>query len=300
MQFTEYKNFQFIFVAGLNKDLEDKLLNLYNVDEHDIEDIFTSTQLSKAENRKDYLYVAMQFPEFDKPKGIFSIKEVHCILNSKVFLLIDKNEYKNAIQFNNLKQSLFEEDVSSYDLFFEMMDYFVTKDFKAISHFRGEINELENAIFSFDIQKDLVKDILILKRNLASFYSVIVPLTSLVSDLQTKYNGTLDNLAYEKIDDTLDKLKKMINNLDTMSKHANLLSESNNALIARSTNEVIRTLTSISIIGIIPTMLYAFFGMNVYFGWSLDNNIWPLIGIIGLSITLTGLVYFYFRRRDWI
>jgi magnesium transporter len=300
MEVFDFKQFQFVFVQGLSDELEDALINEYKIQELEIEDIFTNTQLSKIEQRSDYLYTAFQFPEFDKNKGQFIIKEVHCLISNEFFLLIDKHHHKHAIQFNNLKSNLFDTGISSYDLFYEMLDFFVTKDFRAISRFKSEINELEQDIFTFDIQNDLVQDILILKRNLSSFYSVVLPLSIVVTELQTKYATKLNRQDVEKLDDTLDKLKKMINNLDTMIKHANLLSESNNALIARSTNEVIRILTSISIIAIVPTMLFSFFGMNVFFGWSDSQNFVPLLGVVMLSLSLTFGVYLYFKKRDWI
>lgn len=299
MERTEFKNFQFYFVSGLSDQLEELLVHEYKIDELDIEDIFTNTQLPKREIRKSYLYVALHFPSFDDSTGSFVIKEIHCIVNNDAFLLIDKDDHKHAIQFNRLAPNLYEEESTPYDLFFEALDFFVTRDFRAISRFKGELNDLEQDIFKFEVENDLVKDILILKRNLSTFYSTIVPLSEVVNDLQ-KTRHSLSQQDIEKLDDTLDKLKKMINNLDTMIKHADLLSESNNALIAQSTNEVIRILTSISIIAIIPTMISGFFGMNVYFGWDATTNMWPLIGVITLTIALTGSVYIYFKRRGWI
>jgi Mg2+ and Co2+ transporter CorA len=300
MEVTQFKTFEYLFVEGLSDELEESLTDEYGLEELDIEDIFTNTQLSKIEQRKNYLYVALQFPEFEKSKSIFIIKEVHCIISEQYFILIDKNYHKHAIQFNNLRASLFEDAVSSYDLFFEMLDFFVTKDFRAISKFRSETTDLENLIFALDDQNDLIQDLLVLKRNISTFYNVVLPLTAVISDLQSKYSQKLSAIDAEKIDDTLDKLKKMTNNLSTISSHANLLTEANNAIIARSTNQIIKTLTSINIIAIIPTIFFGYFGMNVYFGWNTDTNPWPVVGITILSLTLTGGIFAYFRKRDWL
>jgi len=300
MENARFNQFEYLFVEGLSDELEESLTHEYNLVVLDIEDIFTNTQLSKIEQRSDYLYTAFQFPEYDKNLGKFNIKEVHCVVSKDLLIVIDKNNHKHAIQFNNLKLNLFDQSITSYDLFFEMLDFFVTKDFRAISRFKSEITELEHDIFTFEIQNDLVQDILVLKRNLATFYGVITPLTEVVGDLQTKYSKNLSTEDLEKLDDTLDKLKKMKNNVQTMIQHAELLSESNNALIARSTNEVIRVLTAISIIAIVPTMMFSFFGMNVYFGWGESGTYLPLLGVILLSLSLTATVWWYFKRRGWL
>jgi magnesium transporter len=301
MVFTDFRDFKFVFVSGLTSDLEEVLANDYGIEELDIEDIFTSTQLAKIEARPNYTYVALEFPEYDKGTSKFLSKEIHTIISKDWFILIDKSGHKHSIQFNNLKENLYSTDITVMDLFYEMLDFFVTKDFRAVSRFKSEIQKLEIDIFNFDLRSDLVKDILIFKRNLLAFESIFLPLQDVVLDLQNKYSPLIKPEGIEKLDDTLDKIKKLLNILSNLISQANLLSESNEAQIARSTNETIKTLTAVNIIALVPTILFSFFGMNVYFGY-LGNtaNFIPLLIIILFSAIVSVTSYWYFRKKGWI
>ncbi len=81
--------FEYNFHIGLDKDLKDSMSSQYGIAELDIEDVFTDTQLSKIEARKTYLYVCLQFPEYDRSIRQFFIKEIHIFVAPKFLLLID-------------------------------------------------------------------------------------------------------------------------------------------------------------------------------------------------------------------
>ena len=100
------KDFQFKIFHGLDDELKTTLKNQYQIEELDIEDVFTSTQLSKREIKKDYLYIALQCPEYDKDDRKFLNKEIHCIVSERYFLIIDKNKKRP-------NRSLFEEKLYS-------------------------------------------------------------------------------------------------------------------------------------------------------------------------------------------
>jgi Mg2+ and Co2+ transporter CorA len=298
---VEHNRLNYVYIDGLDDTLRNTLETTYHIQSLDIEDIFTDTQLSKIEQRPNYLYIALQFPEFDKSKGQFLNKEVHCIISQEVLLVINKHEFKGLTQFNNLKNVVLQDNPGSFNIFYEMLDFIVTRTYKTISKFKQEITQIERDIFDFEDSKDLVKDILIIKRNIINFASIIVPLDVLIRDLQSKRGTLITSEGIEKLDDSLDKIKKMLNNLNNFKEQMALLTESNEALIARSTNETIQALTIVNIIVLIPTVIASFFGMNIFFGWDpVQMNYWPLIVIITTMIGLTIATFIYFKKQRWI
>lgn len=58
----------------------------------------------------------------------------------------------------------------------------------------------------------------------------------------------IDEVSREAIDDSLDKIKKLINRLENFRETMKLLTETNEMLIARNTNDNIRRLTFINIL----------------------------------------------------
>lgn len=296
------KQFDYTVHLGLDQDLKEKMDTFYGIDELDIEDVFTDTQLSKIEYKNNYLYICLQFPEFDKTIRQFIIKETHIFVAPKFLLLIDKDESRFINQFNNIKDKIItDDDITSFELFYEIFDFIVTKLTQVIFKFKKEIAVIENEIFNFKTQQDLLKEILIIKRNLINFESVILPIQTLIVDLETKKNVFITNVEIELLDDTLDKVKKLINNLQNFKGQMELITDTNEVLIARNTNEIIKALTSVNIIVLAPTVIASFFGMNIYFGWDpMVSNYLALILIVLLIVSCTAILLWYFKKKGWV
>jgi magnesium transporter len=287
-----YKTF-----SGLSDELKIILKDGYQIDNLDIEDVFTNTQLSKIEQRPQYLYVALEFPEYDKSRRHFVNKEIHCFISETYFLVVDKHNFKHFQQFHNLKDALLEKNSTPFHQFYEMLDFIITKVFRVLGKFRSEVQEIELQVFD-DIEDDLVKEVLIIRRNLTNFMSTIYPLERVLLDLETKYTRFIDQRGIEKLDDSLDKIKKILNTLANFKEQLVLITEANESQIARSTNQVIKTLTVFNIIIFVPSLITGFFGMNTYFGWfSSHESLLPLLVVIITIIVATVVTFVYFKVR---
>ena len=76
------------------------------------------------------------------------------------------------------------------------------------------------------------------------------------------------------------------------------LEETNESVISHRLNDILRVLTSISVIVLPLTLLASIWGMNVRVPG--QNNITDFYVILGVMVAmLVGLVL-YFRRRGWL
>ncbi len=209
---------------------------------------------------------------------------------------------KNINQFNNIKDKIItDKEVSSFKFFYEILDFIITKATRAIYKFKQEILIIENDIFDFKTRQDLLKEILIIKRNLINFESIIQPIALLINEIETKKNIYVNPTEVELLDDSLDKIKKILNNLQNFKGQMELITETNEVLIARNTNEIIKALTSVNIIVLVPTIIASFFGMNVNFGWDpAEASLTELYFITLFMICSTVIILWYFKKKDWI
>lgn len=287
------------FYSGLTKELRSELTKSYHISELDIEDVFTNTQLSKIEFHR-YFYVALQLPEYDFEHRTVSIKEIHSFIHEDSLLIIDKHHYRYAESFYDKWKTDYKE-LTSFEVFFEMMDFFVTKTYQTLTHYRSDISDVERDLFDFEDTEDLLKENLIIKRNIINYLSIIAPLQALIEEMQVKHAKTIGPKGVELLDDSLDKVKKIINTSHNLEKQMNLLIDTNESLISRSTNETIKLLTSFNIIMLVPTFFASFFGMNIYFGWIPESESYlQLVGIILLMVISSMLAYLFFRRKHWL
>jgi magnesium transporter len=69
------------------------------------------------------------------------------------------------------------------------------------------------------------------------------------------------------------------------------------SVISNNLNVVMKQLTSISIILMIPTLIASLYGMNVPNQFS--ENKWAFVGIVIFSLSLSAFSFFMFRRKKW-
>lgn len=119
-----------------------------------------------------------------------------------------------------------------------------------------------------------------------------------------KHTNLIDETGKEAIDDSLDKIKKLINRLDNFRDTMKLLTETNEMIMARSTNQTVRRLTLFNVLILGPSFIAAFFGMNMHFGWlsflADQDDILPLSIIVALMVVLTLGMFFFFKSKKWV
>ncbi|MDY6374249.1 MAG: CorA family divalent cation transporter, partial [Bacteroidales bacterium] len=69
------------------------------------------------------------------------------------------------------------------------------------------------------------------------------------------------------------------------------------SVISNNLNVVMKRLTTISIVLMMPTLIASFFGMNLEIGTTIFNPMFYIVTV--LTILLTGLTTIYFIRKNW-
>jgi Mg2+ and Co2+ transporter CorA len=170
----------------------------------------------------------------------------------------------------------------------------------------GRVKTLESTIFSEEhLENDQISDIQDIKKE---YYQLQVSSCSTLwyawRDDSLKHTDLIDETGKEAIDDSLDKIKKLVNRLDNFRDTMKLLTETNEMIIARSTNQTVRRLTLFNVLLLGPSFIAAFFGMNMHFGWlsslAEKNNLMPLLIIASLMGLMTLSMFIFFRSKKWV
>lgn len=298
MEAVLYPQFEYTFIEGIDQNVKTYLDKVLNIEELDIEDIFTNTQLTKLEHKERYVFIVLQFPEYNSERSLFEEKEIHCIVNKKQLVIIDKHNFHHAKQFHRFRDSLIS-PTSSFDMFFELLDFLITRAYKAIGKFMAEVSSMEHRIFDYESHQDLIFEIASTKRNIITYANIMKPMESMIVELGGNNNSRFTSKGIEKLDDSLDKIKKIENNVQSLKERINVVLETNEALIARSTNEIIKRLTSWSIIMLLPALISGALGMNVYTGW-LSSSWFGTIITYSALVVVTLAAYTYFKKKRWL
>ncbi len=301
----DYGTFQYFEYRGLDESLREKLLTEFHIHEEDIEDVFSPTQLSKFETRKTYLYFALQFPSIRPDNHRIQIQQIHAFVSKKYLFVIDEDGFSALKDFYLTRNKLVtHEQYNSFDLFYELLDISVVSMFQLLDSVHARVREIEETLFSEEPhESDHVSEIQDIKKAIINFKFILSPLYELLEDILRKNITLIDEVSREALDDSLDKIKKLNNRLDNFRETMKLLTETNEMLIARSTNDNIRRLTLINVLLLGPSAIGAFFGMNVHFGWmtvSETQNLLPVTVVILLMVLSTVGMFQFFRYKKWI
>ncbi|MBP7823353.1 hypothetical protein KA050_03315 [Candidatus Gracilibacteria bacterium] len=300
-----YPTFDYYEYRGLTDTLHKKLEKEFHIHEDDLEDIFSPTQLSKFEIRKNYAYFALQFADKDSSDRIHT-QQIHCIVSPKFLFVIDEDTFLGIKEFDRVRNRLVDkEKYNSFDLFYELLDISVIRMFGLLHAIHGRVKTLESTIFSEEhLENDQISDIQDIKKNIINFKSLLAPLFDMLEEISLKHTDLIDETGREAIDDSLDKIKKLVNRLDNFRDTMKLLTETNEMIIARSTNQTVRRLTLFNVLLLGPSFIAAFFGMNMHFGWLTSlaekNNLMPLLIIASLMGLMTLSMFIFFRSKKWV
>jgi magnesium transporter len=142
----------------------------------------------------------------------------------------------------------------------------------------------EELLRLFDLEKSLVVFETALKSN-----------QILIRKLR-KFGPFKDDL--EDLDDVEVDLEQALSMATTNSGILSNMMDAYASCISNNLNVVIKRLTVISIVMMVPTFIVSFWGMNVGFPKSLTHTVSGLIGILVSIVVLTVVSYFGFMRKD--
>jgi magnesium transporter len=145
-----------------------------------------------------------------------------------------------------------------------------------------------------------VRDISNVKQEIINFRKVIRPQRPVLRDLEKvkqRYLATdLDLEIY--FDDIVDAHERIWDMLENYKEVVDSLAETNESVISHRVNDILRVLTSISVIVLPLTLLASIWGMNSRVpGEQSITGFWIVVG--AMVAILVGMVA-YFRKRGWL
>jgi magnesium transporter len=105
-------------------------------------------------------------------------------------------------------------------------------------------------------------------------------------DLEIYFDDIVD--AHERIWDMLENYKEVVEALE----------DTNESVISHRVNDILRVLTSISVIVLPLTLIASVWGMNV--GVPGEGNSTDFFVIVGVMLVMFAGMIVYFRRRGWL
>jgi magnesium transporter len=163
----------------------------------------------------------------------------------------------------------------------------------------NKLDALEDDIFE-GRSEDIVRDISNAKQEIINFRKVIRPQRPVLRDLEkvkSRYlSPDFDLEIY--FDDIVDAHERIWDMLENYKEVIEALEETNESVISHRLNDILRVLTSISVVILPLTLIASIWGMNSEVPG--QGNLAAFFIVIGaMLVILVGMVV-WFKRRGWL
>jgi magnesium transporter len=278
-----------------------------NFDFHalDYEDVLSRNQRPKIDIYDEYLFIVLQFPIFDPAAGRLGAGELDLFVGPGFLITIPNQPlqpveylFERCRQKEELRDQLFSRG-SGY-LLYRIVDDSFDYCFPMLRKIGNKLDVLEDEIFEGHAGQETVRDISNVKQEIINFRKVIRPQRPVLRDLERvkeRYlSPDMDLEIY--FDDIVDAHERIWDMLENDKEVVEALEETNESVISHRLNDILRVLTSISVIVLPLTLLASIWGMNVRVpGQGSIAAFWEIAGV--MLVLLVGLVVF-FRKRGWL
>jgi magnesium transporter len=270
----------------------------------DLEDVLSRNQRPKIDQYEDYLFIVLHFPIFDHAAGRLGAGELDLFVGPG-FLITLPNQPLQPVEYlfercrakEELREQLFSRGAGY--LLYRIVDDSFDYCFPMLRKIGNKLDALEDEIFE-GRSEDIVRDISNVKQEIINFRKVIRPQRPVLRDLEkVKGRYLAENLDLEiYFDDIVDAHERIWDMLENYKEVVVALEETNESVLSHRVNDILRVLTSISVIVLPLTLIASIWGMNVGVpGEGGTTAFWVVVGT--MAAILVSMVA-YFRRRGWL
>lgn len=303
IQKVKAKNFTWVNITKPNAGSIEYLRNNYKFHPLDLEDCSSPTLRSKLDEYHDYLFVILNFPVYNRKTRRISLSELDIFVGQDYLITLSDNnlsplnEIFEKCQINSKERKLYLEDDVTF-LLYEILNNLQKYCFPILDHISHDLRDIEKQIFN-NKEKQMVREILITKRNIVNFRKSIQSHKNVVKKLSKmshkKFMKNELNIYFANI---LDQSKEIWEILENLKENVEAIHNTNESLISFKLNTVMKALTIISVIIFPATLISSIFGMN--FRIPFEETPYGFMGAIAAISFCMILLWISFKKKRWM
>jgi magnesium transporter len=268
----------------------------------DYEDVQSRNQRPKIDEYDDYLFIVLHFPVFDKAVGRLNAAELDIFIGPDFLITLPNSPlppveylFERCRSSEEVREAMLSKG-SGY-LLYKIVDDSFDYCFPMLRKIGNKLERLEEDIFEGRAE-EVVRDLSNSKQEIINFRKVIRPQRAVLRDLErTKQRYLAEDLEIY-FDDIVDASERIWDMLENFKEVVEALEDTNESVLSHRVNEVLRVLTSFSVVILPLTLIASIWGMNVGVPGEGDpTDFWVILG--GMLAVLVSMVA-YFRRRGWL
>jgi magnesium transporter len=265
-----------------------------------VEDALSAIHYPKIEAYDDYLYLILHGIDFKVEEHWFATRDIDFFLGRNYLVTVHDGQSRSIAELHKICDH---HDrvlaAGPVDLMHRIVD-------SMVDHYRPEIEALEQEMNKLEddailgLRADMVRDILALKRDLASLRRVIIPQRDAVGRLaRREFPVVSDEMAF-RFRDVQDNLVRLVDESTLLYDRVTGILDAHLSTVSNRMNLIVKVLTVMSTIFLPLTVLTGMWGMNIplpHFPGGEGAQFWWILGVM---VAVAGVMLGIFRRNDWI
>ena len=276
---------------------KDFLENTLGIPDYFISDIADTDERARYEFDDGWVLIILRIPYVKEVRSRtpFTTIPLGIILNKDVCITVCNFETNMMIDFVSFQQKRGVGFTDSVDMVFRL---FLSSSVWYLKRLKQINTLLEKSKENLDhkIDNAALINLSKLQDSLTYFITSIRGNETLLSKLKFKLH--MDELDADLIEDVNIEMSQA---RESASIYANILDSTMDTyanIINNNMSSVMKMLTSITLLMMFPTLVASLFGMNLVNG--MENAWWGFPLAMGITIGVTILLLWYFRRKTWI
>lgn len=272
------------------------LLNQFHVPQSFLSDIEDTDERPRIEYEGNWLLTILRIPVQSTESGIpFTTVPIGIITNNEIIISVCYHKTELLPDFTRYSRRKELVVRHKYDLILRLIHSSAVWFLKYLKQINNEVARAEKALEKSIRNEDLLR-LMKLEKSMVYFNTSIRGNEVMLSKLQSIFQEPM-YMDAELVEDVETELKQAHLTVNIYSDILTGTMDAFASIISNNVNTIMKRMTSISIILMVPTLIASFYGMNVI------NYVEELphgfVVIVLFSITLSALAFFIFKRIKW-
>lgn len=267
------------------------------VPDYFIEDIRDKDERSRYEYDEGWILIILRIPYVKEVRSHtpHTTIPLGIILNKNICITLCNYETNMMIDFVSYQQKRNQGFTDSVDFVFRLFLSSSVWYLKRLKQINQLIEEAKQKLDRRIENEDLI-GLSRLQDSLTYFITSIRGNETLLSKL--KFKLPIDEIDADLIEDVNIEMNQAREMTNIYNNILDSTMETYASIINNNMSSVMKSMTSVSIILMFPTLIASLFGMNLING--MESKPWGFALVLIVSIVLTGLIIWFFRRIKWV
>jgi len=265
-----------------------------------VEDAVNERQRPKLDRYRSHLFLTAYAARLDTGTGELATSELAAFVTPRALITVRKDDGMDIGAVVDRWDA--SSDLAKFGvgyLLHGLLDYIVDGHFEAVQSMDDSVEALEDDLFAASPQgMQVQRRSFELRKSLVLLRRIVIPMREVVNALMRRDLHVVSDDLMPYYQDVYDHVLRAADWTDSLRDLVTTILETNLTIQGNRMNVITKKVTSWAAIIAVPTFVTGFYGMNVpYPGFSEKAG---LIGAVGFMLIAGVVLYYVFKRKDWL